>query len=123
MIIERVDPNQAVFEDYHLEGNILTIGGIELDLATEQGGQQVIITFTHCNGMIHRGMMPCCTYAAEVLIPPRRYETVEAADEAQEGESGQRTHIESVPMPLDTDCVVLKLWPRISRREEGEGGL
>jgi hypothetical protein len=119
MIIEKVDPNQETFGDYQLEGNILTIGGIDVDLEAEQGDQQVIITFTVCGGMIHRGMMPCCTYAAEVLIPPRRYETVEVVDEAQEAEGEQQTHIKSVLLPLDVDCVMLKLWPWISQREEG----
>jgi hypothetical protein len=121
MIIERVDPNQEVFKDYHLEGTVLTIGGIDLDLAVEQGDQQVIITFTYCNGVIHRGMMPCCTYAAEVLIPPRRYETAEVVDEAQEGE--QQTHIESIPMPLDVDGITLKLWPWNQSNNEQAGGL
>jgi hypothetical protein len=111
MIIERIDESQAVFNDYCLEGTVLTIGDIAVDLEAEQSDQQVIIAFTICGGKIYRGMMGCCTYAAEVLIPPRRYETVEVVDEAQEEEKAQRTHSESVPVPLDVDCVTLKLWP------------
>ena len=112
MIIERVDQQvgqQDVFRDYRLDGKVLTIGGIAVDLEAEQGDQQIIITFACCGGTIHRGMMSCGKYAAEVLIPPRRYETVEVVEEVSEAE--QRTHIESVPVPLDIDCVTLKLWP------------
>ena len=104
MYIRRVDHNRACLSDYTLEGTRLTIGGIAVDLAAEHGDQEQVITFSSCNGMIHRGMMPCCVYVAEVIIPPRRYEMVAVADE-----SG--THTESVAVPLDRESVVLALWP------------
>jgi hypothetical protein len=105
MIIEKIDPERECFNDYFLSGSGLTIGGITIDLAAEQGDQETIITFGSCNGKIHRGLMPCCVYAADVVIPPRRYEYEEV-----EGEDGETETI-ATPAPLDTESVVLRLWP------------
>jgi hypothetical protein len=127
MIIEKVDPAREAFNNYSLEEAILTIGGIAVDLEAEQEDQEVIITFSDHNGMIHRGMMPCCNYVAEVLIPPRRYETVEAegpptstfSGNGNEGDEEEPvTHMETVLVPLDLDSVILKLWPAEYDRQE-----
>jgi hypothetical protein len=133
MIIQKVDPAREAYSDYSLEGTVLTIGGITVELEREQEEQEVIITFSDHNGMIHRGMMPCCTYVAEVVIPPRRYETVEVdgppsnafSGDGKEGEEGPVQHMETVPVLLDLDSVILKLWPVEHDRQEGgnmEGG-
>jgi hypothetical protein len=127
MIIKKVDPAREAFSGYALEGAVLTIGGIAVDLETEQEDQEVIIAFSDHNGMIHRGMMPCCAYAAEVLIPPRRYETAEAEGPpegaffgSEEGSQSEApaTHMETVPVPLDLDSVIVKLWPAEHGRHE-----
>jgi hypothetical protein len=126
MLIQKVDPSREVFSDYSLEGTILSIGGIEVDLEAEQENQEVIITFSNHNGMIHRGMMPCCEYVAEVILPPRRYEAVEVdgppvkAFSGEEGEEVPATYIETVPVPLDVDSVILKLWPAEHGRQEAD---
>jgi hypothetical protein len=127
MIIKKVDPGREAFSDYSLEGAVLTIGGIAVDLEAEQKDQEVIITFSDHNGMTHRGMTPCCDYVAEALIPPRRYETVEAegppsgtgapGDNADK-DGAPATHMETVPVPLDLDSVILKLWPAEHDRHE-----
>jgi hypothetical protein len=128
MIVEKVDPTREAYSDYSLEGAVLTIGGIAVNLEAEQEDQEVIITFSDHNGMIHRGMMPCCNYLAEAIIPPRRYETVEvdgppANALSGEGKKGDKaevpaTHMETVPVPLDLDSVILKLWPAEHDRHE-----
>jgi hypothetical protein len=144
MIIEKIDPTREAFSDYSFEGAVLTIAGIPVNLEEEQGDQEVIITFAACNGMVHRGMMPCCEYVADVLIPPRKYETVEVEGSASGistgaassgsgsgsgGEGGKadeepETHTESVPIPLDLDSVTLKLWPivdkSVTNHQQGE---
>jgi hypothetical protein len=121
MIIQKIDPAREAFSDYSFDGAILTIGGIAVDLEAEQGDQEVIITFSDHNGMIHRGMMPCCKYVAEVLIPPRQYLSVETegppASFTGDGEV-LATHMETVPVPLDVDSVILKLWPAEDGRQE-----
>jgi hypothetical protein len=118
MIVQKIDPDREAFSDYSLEDAILTVGGIAVDLSAEQGDQEVVITFSDHNGMIHRGMTPCCKYVAEVIIPPRKYEVAEAegppantfAGKDNEGDEPE-THTETVPVPLDLDSVVLNLWP------------
>ena len=122
MIVEKVDPSREAFGDYSIEGVVLTIAGIPVNLEEEQNEQEVIITFAACEGKVHRGMMPCCQYVAEVLIPPRKYETAEgpgsgtagSGDTEANGEEPE-THTESVPIPLDLNSVTLRLWPIVEQ--------
>ena len=83
MIIEKIDPARESFSDYSIDGTILTIAGITLDLTLEEGDQQVIIQFGSCQGKVHRGLMPCCKHVADVVIPPRQYQTVEVDGQPQ----------------------------------------
>jgi hypothetical protein len=121
MIIENIDPERKSFSEYSLQGNILTIGGVAIDLATEEGEQEVRITLGCCNGMVHRGLMTCCTYVADVIIPPRRYETVvtERSPDTDDGDTDEAptTRMESVPLPLDIESVILRLWPVVDEAE------
>jgi hypothetical protein len=117
MIIEKIDPVRESFSDHSIENTILTISGLTIDLALEEDDQQVIIQFGSCNGKVHRGLMPCCEHVADVVIPPRKYETVEvdgppqgmSHDGMNEGEE-PATHTETVPAPLDVESVILRLW-------------
>jgi hypothetical protein len=128
MIVERVDKKRECFSDYTLQEGVLTIGGIPIDLQGEQQDQEVIITFCRCGTVVHRGMMPCCDYVAEVIIPPRKYQSVEVEDtpgentEGEEGEREAKRHTESVVEELDLDAVVMKLWPfETECEQENEG--
>jgi hypothetical protein len=125
MQIQKVDPNREWFSDFSMDGVLLTIGEITLDLEMEQQDQEVVIPFGTCEGNIHRGLMPCCNYIAEVVIPPRRYVVVDFDNEPHPGEEGSEdetgTHTESVPLPLDLDSVVLKLWPIADVPDEAKG--
>jgi hypothetical protein len=57
--------------------------------------------------------MPCCTYVADVIIPPRRYKIVVKENLLDnDGDTDEApTHTESVPIPLDVESVILRLWP------------
>jgi hypothetical protein len=131
MIIEKVDQNRECFGEYTLVDGILTIAGIPVDLQAEQGEQEVIITFARCTGKVHRGMMPCGEYVADVIIPPRVYETVEVADaqsnDTAEGEAVDeepRVHTESVPVTLDLESVTIRLWPiAVQNEQQSDGGM
>jgi hypothetical protein len=112
MIIEKIDPLRECFSDYFLDGDSLTIGGVIIDLATEQDDQEKIITLGKCNGMVHRGLMPRCVYIAEVVIPPRQY-----GYEEIRGEEDGETKTIVTPVPLDTESVVLRLWPVVDGAE------
>jgi hypothetical protein len=126
MIIEKIDPARESFSDYSIENTMLTIAGITIDLALEEGDQQVIIQFGSCNGKAHRGLMPNCEHVADVVIPPRKYETVEVDVPPQEmshngmKESGEEpaTRTDTVPAPLDVESVLLNLWPLEETRGE-----
>jgi hypothetical protein len=125
MIIEKIDPYRKSFDDFSLDANVLTIGGIAIDLAAEEGDQETIITFGSCNGKVHRGLMPCCTYVADVIIPPRKYNAITLENDEEEnsdgggaGTSGPKT--ETVPIPLDPDSVTLRLWPVVDGAEDIE---
>lgn len=134
MIIEKVDPGRNSYSNYSLDGTLLDIGGVIVDLAEEEGDQEVIISFGECNGMVHRGLKPCCNYVAEAIIPPRKYEAIEAEGPPEnwsggEGEEAPETHTETVPAPLDINSVTLKVWPvaenaidePIQHQEENDG--
>jgi hypothetical protein len=122
MTIEKVDKQRACYQDYSLNEGMLRVGDMLLDLQAEQAEQEVIITFCRCGAMVHRGMMPCCEYVAEVIIPPRRYETIEVADSPGGDQAEQEMHTENVAVALDLDTVVLKLWPIEAEQEkESEG--
>jgi hypothetical protein len=132
MIIEKVDSSREAFSDYSHEEAILTIGGIEVELAAEQGDQEAVITFAICDGKVRRGMMPCCEYVADVIIPPRRYELVEVegpgsgtagSGDFNDEDEEAATRTESVPVPLDPDSVTLRLWPVTARGEKEEQGV
>jgi hypothetical protein len=119
MIIEKIDPVRESFSDYSIDGTILTLAGVTIDLALEEGDQQVIIQFGSCQGKVHRGLMPCCEHVADVVIPPRKYQTVEVDGPPQgmanssvgKNEELPATHTETAPVPLDVESVVLNLWP------------
>jgi len=120
MIIEKVDPGRECFSDYALDGLELIIGDdVIVDLEAEESDNEVVIPFCKCNGMVHRGLMSQkqCSYVAEVIIPPRRYEDVEVEDENhvdiedENEDEEQNTRTERIPLPLDIDSVVLRLWP------------
>jgi hypothetical protein len=117
MIIEKIDPARESFSDYSIENTMLTIAGLTIDLALEEGDQQAIIQFGSCNGRAHRGLMPCCVHVADVVIPPRKYKTTEIDGPPQgmtngmAGEELPATHTETAPEPLDVESVILSLWP------------
>ena len=125
MIIEKVDPNREAFSDYRLAGSILTVAGIAVDLEAEQEDQEKVISITECGitGNVMRGMMACCKYLADIIIPPRKYDLVEVKDEPVTPPKGKPkneetgTHTESVPVALDIDSVILRPWP-VEEQEE-----
>jgi len=124
MRIQKVDPARTCFDDYSLDGTVLNIGGVAVNLAEEEGDQEVVITLGKCNGMVHRGLKPTCVYVAEVIIPPRKYIT-EEVDGPPEGmmlggeEEIPETHTETMPVPLDVGTVTLKVWPVIEEENNG----
>jgi hypothetical protein len=115
MIVEKIDPDKKCFDDYSLDGNNIIIGNDTVNLENEEQDQEVRITFGICYGNIHRGLMPGCIYAADIIIPPRKYEVIENTEtensDTAEEDSVREIKMESMPIPLNIDSVILRLWP------------
>lgn len=101
MIIEKVDAQRSVENNWALNGNVLTVCGLTLDLEEEQQDSQARISIMCRNGEVCRGVSEGGEYIAEVVIPPRRYQLSEP--------EGEEAIVE--PLPLDVDTVILRLWP------------
>jgi hypothetical protein len=127
MKIEKVDPNREPFSDYRLVGTVLTVAGIAVDLEAEQENQEKVIAITKCSvtKQAVRGMKPCCEYMADIIIPPRKYETVTVDPPPKgkgKGKDGERQEpqAEEKPLPLDLGEVILRTWPVGARGEINE---
>jgi hypothetical protein len=105
MIIEKLDPSRDVESDVSLEGSVLIIAKVAVDLAAEEADSQVVITISRHDGVAVRGSAVGGEYVADIVIPPRRYKTVEGT-----GTDGNPT-TSSEAIPLDLDAVTLRLWP------------
>lgn len=111
MIVEKVDPTREVTTDIQLDGTLLSVAGVKINLEEEEADSQVLITVSRHEGVATRQSVAGGEYIADIIIPPRRYEPVEDI-----GEDGE-IKTESVPIPVDTNSVVLRLWP-ISAKSE-----
>lgn len=112
-----VSMNDGLKAAHSLAGTILTLSGsdaLSLDLAeAERDTETVISVFAD---------RACClsleggTYAAVVVIPPRRYLDQEVEEE---GTDGPRLVTVPVAQPLNTEAVTLRLWalPEIINQE------
>ena len=85
---------------------ILTVEGVTIDLREQvmDGCQNVLYVTRNSDGTCVLGLEGKAGYVADIEIPQRQYgyETT--------GENEDAT-TEQIPLPLDLDAVVLKLWP------------
>ncbi|MDR1216009.1 MAG: hypothetical protein LBK25_04935 [Treponema sp.] len=84
----------------------LTVAGVEIDLeASVLDDCQNILNITRNNdGTCVLGLEGKAGYVADIIIPPRefQYKTTGEGDEAV---------TEKIPLGIDVNAVVLKLWP------------
>jgi len=111
MIVEKVDQAREVTTDIQLDGTLLSVAGVKINLEEEEADSQVLITVSLHGGIAMRQPVAGGEYIADIIIPPRRYEPVDDI-----GEDGE-IKTESVPLPIDINSVVLRLWP-ISAKSE-----
>lgn len=108
------------FSEYSLnpKRKKLTVGGIVIDLedSTLDGCQNILNITRNSDGTCVLGLGGKAGYVADIEIPPRqyRYETT--------GE-GEEEKTEKIPIPLDLNTVVLKLWPYGTEEDSVEGGI
>lgn len=106
------------FAEYNLDekSKKLTIENITIDLedAVKDDCLNVLTITRSCCGPCVLGLDGKAGYVADIEIPPRqfRHETTGEGDE----EKTQR-----IPLPLDLNTVVLKLWP-YGTEKNVEGG-
>lgn len=86
--------------EFSVNGTVLTIGSLSIDLQERQGDVQRVIdvcldtTYT----TVQEGVG--AWYVATIIIPPREYRLVE-------NDNGETS---IVPMPLDMSKVEIRLW-------------
>jgi hypothetical protein len=92
--------------DYVLEGSMLTIAGVNIDLASRQSDVATTVDLTvDRTGAVTEGLSG--SYVASVVIPPRQYQLVDSGEIDVDGEP----IIERQPLPLNVGAVLLFLWP------------
>lgn len=114
MIIELIE--EGPYAEYSIDGTVLSIGDLEIDLNQRQEDSQVIIDITYDGENFVEGLSKM--YAINIMLPPREYEQIETN---QTDENGNPI-IEARPLPLDMDKVVLKLW-QFKPITKNEGGI
>ncbi|WP_198468955.1 hypothetical protein [Acetomicrobium sp. S15 = DSM 107314] len=108
MIVKKIQPEPHV--EWTIDGTILFIGDIALDLESEQKDSQVIIDICTRGEDLVIGLGD--RYVASILIPPARYEMVDSG-EIDEHENPVFLRRK---LPIDLEAVELVLW----RYEEAE---
>jgi hypothetical protein len=101
MIITELQPEP--FVNWSLDGTLLSVGNIMLDLKEEQQDSQTIINICEKYGELIKGLGD--VYVAVVVIPPAQYQLVEAGAD----EEGNPIY-ENERLPIDTNSVQLVLW-------------
>ena len=101
MIVIKLQPEP--FVDWLLDGALLSIGDIVLDLEEEQQDSQTIIDICDKDGELVKGLGDA--YVATIVIPPAQYQLVETGID----EEGNSVY-ENEKLPIDTESVQLILW-------------
>jgi hypothetical protein len=109
MIIKEIQPGP--FIDWSLDGTLLSVGDILIDLEEQQQDSQAIIDICEKDGELVIGLGDA--YVASVLIPPAKYKLTEAGVDENDNPV-----YESEKLPLDTEAVQLILWQYQKSDEE-----
>lgn len=100
-----VHMNAGAKTAFELEGGVLTLGSLIFDIREAQTDtERVISVFTDAAGQLS---LEGDTYAAVIIVPPRRY-VDEAVTETIDGE--EVTQIVPVPRPCQAEAITLQLW-------------
>ena len=97
------------YANVELDGSVLHVAGISIDISARQADSQVIIDITQQGAAIVEGLGRQGSYVASILIPPKEYEDLD---------TGERR-----PLPLDTNRIGLKLWQLKPQGNPNRGGI
>lgn len=100
-----IEMTSGKLPDHSLDGTVLTVAGLKLDLDEVQSqGQRVITIWAGPDGAT---LDPTDRYLAVLTIPPRAY----VAGTVTEEIDGESVEMETqIPQPVDTNTVSLDLW-------------
>jgi len=112
MQINLIHPGQPV-ADFAISGSTVTVGGYEIDCAARQQDVAIIIEIRRLDGVVYEGDQGA--YLAQIEIPARRYTEPEQESKGEsDGESGdEQSAVAPTPESLDTNAVVITLWPTV----------
>lgn len=104
MIITSVNTGEKA--SYSVQGTVVAVGEVTIDLATRQGDTEKVIDICLDNQLqsMREGMG--AWYVANIIIPPLQREVVPSGEKDEEGND---VMIEEV-RPLDMSKVELRLW-------------
>ncbi len=103
--------NQGPKAAFSLDGTVLTVQGVSIDLAARQRDVQVVVDLSLGADLETVAEGVGAWYVATIVIPPRSYRLVDCV-----GEDGQPTQ-RLEPLPLDVNEVELRLWALPGQRE------
>ncbi len=96
--------NEGPKAEFSLNGTVLTVQGVQIDLAARQRDTQVVIDVSLGRDLQTAADGVGAWYLATIVIPPRTYKLVDTT-----GPDGQPAQ-ELQALPLDLDQVELRLW-------------
>lgn len=92
--------NEGPKAAFSLQGTVLTVDGVSIDLATRQRDVQTVIDISRGRDLQTAAEGVGAWYIATVVIPPRQYRLVETEDGG----------VSLEPLPIDLSQVELRLW-------------
>jgi len=114
MQIHLIHPGQPV-ADFSISGTVVTVGGYEIDCAERQQNVAVIVEIRRLDGVVYEGDQGA--YLAQIQIPARSYSVTFVESEPgniDSSEPGLQGATETrQAQPLDTNAVVVTLWPTV----------
>lgn len=98
--------------DYSVNGTVLTVHGVAIDLAARQRDVQTVIDVSLSSDLATVVEGVGAWYVATIVVPPQEYDLV---DSGQTDENGNPVMILQA-LPLDMSKVELRLWalPKIN---------
>lgn len=92
--------------NYTMNGSVLAMGNLVIDLAERQGDAQVSMDITRDGNTLIEGLGGRGGYVACVVLPPKEYDTIETGEVDAMG----NRITNRIALPLDTEKVILSLW-------------
>lgn len=104
MNIRQTQPGPYI--PYTLNGSVLVVGDLVIDLSVWQEDSQVVIDITRDGDTLVDGLGGRDGYVAVIVLPPKQYEWVDTGTVDNLGSPVTN----KVALPIDTEKVSLSLW-------------